>query len=61
MLRRGKKIDTVPTEGATEESLARLMVGRDVLLRVEKDEAKPASRCSRSRTCTCATSAGSRR
>jgi simple sugar transport system ATP-binding protein len=40
VLRRGKKIDTVPTEGATEESLARLMVGRDVLLRVEKEPAK---------------------
>src|SRR3954454_3409180 len=36
VLRRGKKIDTVPGEGATERSLARLMVGRDVLLRVEK-------------------------
>jgi len=36
VLRRGKKIDTVPTAGATEQSLARLMVGRDVLLRVEK-------------------------
>jgi ABC-type uncharacterized transport system ATPase subunit len=41
VLRRGKRIDTVPTEGATEESLARLMVGRDVLLRVEKAQAKP--------------------
>jgi ABC-type uncharacterized transport system ATPase subunit len=41
VLRRGKRIDTVPTEGATEESLARLMVGRDVLLRVEKKAAKP--------------------
>ena len=41
VLRRGKRIDTVPTEGATEESLARLMVGRDVLLRVEKEMAKP--------------------
>jgi general nucleoside transport system ATP-binding protein len=41
VLRRGEKIDTVPTEGATEESLARLMVGRDVLLRVEKESAKP--------------------
>jgi ABC-type uncharacterized transport system ATPase subunit len=36
VLRRGKKIDTVPKAGATEESLARLMVGREVLLRVEK-------------------------
>jgi ABC-type uncharacterized transport system ATPase subunit len=38
VLRRGKKIDTVPTAGATEESLARLMVGREVLLRVDKPE-----------------------
>ncbi len=36
VLRRGKKIDTVSREGATEENLARLMVGREVLLRVEK-------------------------
>ena len=41
VLRRGEKIDTVPTEGATERSLARLMVGRDVLLRVEKPEHTP--------------------
>ena len=40
VLRRGKQIDTVPTEGATEQSLARLMVGRDVLLRVDKAKAK---------------------
>jgi general nucleoside transport system ATP-binding protein len=40
VLRRGKRIDTVPTAGASEESLARLMVGRDVLLRVEKHAAK---------------------
>ena len=38
VLRRGRKIDTVPTEGATEQSLARLMVGRDVLLRVDKPD-----------------------
>jgi general nucleoside transport system ATP-binding protein len=41
VLRRGKTIDTVPREGATEESLARAMVGRDVLLRVEKTKAEP--------------------
>jgi ABC-type uncharacterized transport system ATPase subunit len=41
VLRRGKRIDTVPTEGATEESLARLMVGREVLLRVEKAPGAP--------------------
>jgi general nucleoside transport system ATP-binding protein len=36
VLRRGKKIETVPREGATQQGLARLMVGREVLLRVEK-------------------------
>ena len=41
VLRRGKKIDTVPKEGATEESLARAMVGREVLLQVEKPPASP--------------------
>jgi len=35
VLRRGKLIDTVPA-GATEQELARMMVGREVLLRVEK-------------------------
>jgi simple sugar transport system ATP-binding protein len=40
VLRRGKKVDTVPREGATEEQLARMMVGRDVLLRVEKTPAQ---------------------
>jgi ABC-type uncharacterized transport system ATPase subunit len=41
VLRRGKKIETVPREGATEEGLARLMVGREVLLRVEKTPPDP--------------------
>jgi general nucleoside transport system ATP-binding protein len=41
VLRRGKKIDTVPREGATEEGLARMMVGREVLLRVEKRPSDP--------------------
>jgi general nucleoside transport system ATP-binding protein len=36
VLRRGKTIETVPRTGATEASLARAMVGRDVLLRVDK-------------------------
>src|SRR5829696_5427042 len=39
VLRRGKKVGTVDTDGATEASLAKLMVGRDVLFRVEKEEA----------------------
>jgi len=42
VLRRGKKIETLPAEGATEEGLARLMVGREVLLRVDKGAATPA-------------------
>jgi general nucleoside transport system ATP-binding protein len=41
VLRRGKMIDTVPREGATEEGLARMMVGREVLLRVEKRPSEP--------------------
>jgi len=41
VLRRGRTIETVPREGATEESLARAMVGREVLLRVEKGPANP--------------------
>jgi general nucleoside transport system ATP-binding protein len=41
VLRRGKTIETVPRTGATEESLARSMVGRDVLLRVDKPPAQP--------------------
>jgi general nucleoside transport system ATP-binding protein len=41
VLRRGKKIDTVAREGATEEGLARMMVGREVLLRVDKAPAAP--------------------
>jgi ABC-type uncharacterized transport system ATPase subunit len=41
VLRQGKRIDTVPRAGATRERLARLMVGRDVVLRVEKPPAQP--------------------
>jgi ABC-type uncharacterized transport system ATPase subunit len=41
VLRRGKTIETVPREGATEESLAKAMVGREVLLRVERAPATP--------------------
>jgi simple sugar transport system ATP-binding protein len=41
VLRRGKKVETVSAEGATEQSLARMMVGRDVLFRVAKEAAEP--------------------
>jgi general nucleoside transport system ATP-binding protein len=40
-LRRGKLVDTVPVAGATEEGLARMMVGREVLLSVDKTVPKP--------------------
>jgi ABC-type uncharacterized transport system ATPase subunit len=42
VLRQGKRIDTVPRQGATQEGLARLMVGREVVLRVDKTPAQPA-------------------
>jgi simple sugar transport system ATP-binding protein len=41
VLRRGKTIGTIDTAGADEASLARMMVGRDVVLRVEKEPATP--------------------
>jgi general nucleoside transport system ATP-binding protein len=41
VLRRGKKIETLAAAGATEEELARRMVGREVLLRVDKPAASP--------------------
>src|ERR687888_1414769 len=41
VLRRGRVIETVPREGATEQALARMMVGREVLLRVERPPASP--------------------
>jgi simple sugar transport system ATP-binding protein len=41
VLRRGRSMGTVPRAGATEQSLARMVVGRDVIFRVEKDEAAP--------------------
>jgi general nucleoside transport system ATP-binding protein len=41
VLRRGKLVETIPRDGATEAGLARSMVGREVLLRVEKKAAQP--------------------
>ena len=41
VLRRGKRVETIAAAGATEEGLARLMVGRDVLLHVEKGASTP--------------------
>ena len=41
VLRRGKYIGTVEVKDTTQAELSRMMVGRDVQLVVEKDEAKP--------------------
>ena len=41
VLRRGKKVATLDREGASERGLAELMVGRDVLLDVERGAAHP--------------------
>ena len=41
VLRRGRKVATVPAAGATAGELARLMVGRDVILRPDKRPARP--------------------
>ena len=41
VLRRGKMVETLPAAGATEEELARRMVGREVLLRVDKSAGTP--------------------
>jgi simple sugar transport system ATP-binding protein len=40
-LRRGKMVETVDREGATEAGLAKMMVGREVLLRVDKKPPQP--------------------
>jgi len=40
VLQRGKKVATLPAADATERELARLMVGRDVLFRLEKRDRK---------------------
>jgi ABC-type uncharacterized transport system ATPase subunit len=41
VMRDGRVVGNLPTREATAEGLARMMVGREVLLRVKKDEAKP--------------------
>ncbi len=41
VLRRGKRVDTIPAAGATEQGLATMMVGREVLLRVDKKPGHP--------------------
>jgi general nucleoside transport system ATP-binding protein len=42
VMRDGKVVNSLPTIEATAEKLARLMVGRECLLRVEKQDARPA-------------------
>jgi simple sugar transport system ATP-binding protein len=41
VMRDGRVVGNLPTREATAEGLARMMVGREVLLRVEKTEARP--------------------
>jgi simple sugar transport system ATP-binding protein len=41
VLRRGRRVETLPAKGATPAGLARLMVGREVLLEVDKRAAAP--------------------
>ncbi len=41
VLRQGKRVDTVDRAGATEQGLARMMVGRDVVLQIDKEPAEP--------------------
>lgn len=41
VIRDGKMIGSIPTQGATTEILARMMVGRDVTLKVNKAPAQP--------------------
>ncbi len=41
VLRRGRSMGTVPCAGATEQSLARMVVGRDVIFRLDKQAATP--------------------
>lgn len=41
VMRRGKVVGHLVTSETSEQEIARMMVGRDVLLRVEKAEAKP--------------------
>ena len=43
VMRDGRVVGNLPTKEATAEELARMMVGREVLLRVEKPEAQPAA------------------
>ena len=38
VLREGRRVGTVPTEGITRQELARMMVGRDVLLEKTRDD-----------------------
>ena len=53
-----RRVTTIEREGATERSLAELMVGREVLLDVARGAAHPARRCSSVREPRCAADRG---
>lgn len=41
VMRKGRKIDTLVNKNLTKSELARAMVGRDVIFRIEKDDPRP--------------------
>ena len=45
VLRDGKVVDTVAARGTDKQALARMMVGRDVVLKVDKQPARPDGPC----------------
>ena len=61
VMRDGKAVGNVKTSETSAKDLARMIVGRDVLLRVEKTDADPGGTVSRSQEiCTSAASTGQR-
>ena len=59
VLRGGKVVGTADPQTATQQSLATLMVGRDVSFTIDKAPPTRASRCSRSPSCGSTTTAAS--
>ena len=59
VMRRGEMTATVKTSKPAQQNLAELMVGRKVLLRVDKTPATPGDKCWRSRPAVWSMSKGS--
>ncbi|MFR9189165.1 MAG: ATP-binding cassette domain-containing protein [Anaerotruncus massiliensis (ex Togo et al. 2019)] len=60
IMRAGKSMGVFDTADVSEQDISRLMVGRDVVLKVEKEPPSPPTRCFPSPTCTTRTSTASR-